>query len=271
MKKTVSIVWWGIWWLASAILLAKDGYDVSVYEKNECLWWRASIFQEQWYTFDMWPSRYLMPDLFEEFFQSIWEDINQYLDLKKLSPSYKVFYPDSGDFKSMDVYADIDRMAREFEKIEEWSGEKFKTFLKKSWIQYKIWMDFAKRNYDSVLDFFRWDIAWKGLKLNIFTTIDKYVARFFKTRIIQKIMQYTTVFLWTAPNQTPALYNIMSHVDFAMGVWYPSGWLHMIAKALEKIWLKYGVKYYLNSELKSVNINWNKISSIVFVDGKYCC
>jgi phytoene desaturase len=73
------------------------------------------------------------------------------------------------------------------------------------------------------------------LKLNIFTTIDKYVARYFKVRIIQKIMQYTTVFLGTAPSQTPALYNIMSYVDFAMGVWYPSGGLHMIAKALEKI------------------------------------
>ncbi len=271
MKKTVSIVWWGIWWLASAILLAKEGYEVSVYEKNECLWGRASIFQEQWYTFDMWPSRYLMPDLFEEFFQSIGEDIHQYLDLKKLSPSYKVFYPDlksvdNAAFESMDVYADIDRMAQQFEDLEKWSGTKFKTFLKKSETQYKIWMEFAKRNYDSILDFFRWDIAWKWLKLNIFTTIDKYVARYFKVRIIQKIMQYTTVFLGTAPSQTPALYNIMSYVDFAMGVWYPSGGLHMIAKALEKIWLKYWVKYYLNSHLIKVNIDWKKISSIVFAD-----
>ena len=272
MKKTVNIVWGGIWWLASAILLAKDGYDVSVYEKNECLWGRASIFQAKWYTFDMWPSWYLMPDLFEDFFESIGEDINQYLDLQKLSPSYKVFYPDetlkdqSWNFKSMDVYADIDRMAKEFEKMEIGSWEKFKTFLKKSWVQYKIWMEFAKKNYDSILDFFRWDIARKWLQLNIWTTIDKYVARFFKTRILQKIMQYTTVFMWTAPNQTPALYNIMSHVDFAMGVWYPSGWLHMIAKALEKIWLKYGVKYHLNSELTKVNVESDKISSIVLQD-----
>lgn len=84
-------------------------------------------------------------------------------------------------------------------------------------------MEFAKRNYDSIFDFFRLDIARKGLQLNVFTTIDTYVARFFSTRILQKIMQYTTVFLGTAPSQTPALYNIMSHVDFAMGVRYPSG------------------------------------------------
>ena len=274
MKKTVSIVGWGIWGLASAILLAKEWYEVSVYEKNECLGGRASVFQEKWYTFDMGPSRYLMPDLFEEFFQSIGEDIHQYLDLKKLSPSYKVFYPEEksgknkGDMKSMDVYADIDRMAKTFETMETWSGEKFKKFLRSSAKQYKIGMEFAKRNYDSIFDFFRLDIARKGLQLNVFTTIDTYVARFFSTRILQKIMQYTTVFLGTAPSQTPALYNIMSHVDFAMGVRYPSGWLHMIAKALEKIWLKYGVKYFLDHELASVDIHDKKISSLRFKNDK---
>lgn len=90
--KTVSIVWWGIGWLASAILLAKQWYKISLYEKNECLGGRASILHKDGYTFDMGPSRYLMPDIFEEFFESIDEDIHEYLDLKQLSPSYRVFY-----------------------------------------------------------------------------------------------------------------------------------------------------------------------------------
>jgi 1-hydroxy-2-isopentenylcarotenoid 3,4-desaturase len=113
-------------------------------------------------------------------------------------------------------------------------------------------MDFALRNYDSIMDFFKRDVAIKGMKLNIITTIDKYVARFFKTPIIQKIMQYTTVFLGTAPNQTPAFYNIMSHVDFAMGVRYPQGGLHAVAQALVKIGTQYGVKYYTDSEVIKV-------------------
>ena len=90
------------------------------------------------------------------------------------------------------------------------------------------------------------------MQLNIITTIDKYVARFFKTPILQKIMQYTTVFLKTSPKQTPAFYNIMSHVAFAMGVWYPQGGLHAIATALVKIGKTYGVEYHLNSEINSV-------------------
>jgi phytoene desaturase len=106
------------------------------------------------------------------------------------------------------------------------------------------------------------------MKLNIITTIDKYVARFFKTPIIQKIMQYTTVFLGTAPSQTPAFYNIMSHVDFAMGVRYPQGGLHAIATALVNIGKKYGVQYYTDSEVVSVEITDKKIHSFTLQNGK---
>lgn len=263
--------------------MAKDGHDVSVYEKNECLWGRASLFSEKGYTFDMGPSRYLMPDLFEKFFKEIGEDIHDHLDLAQLSPSYKVFYPEevisskeqatkkdnnhssispSHQLASINVYADIDRMADQFEQMETWSGQKFRDFLKTSAEQYGIGMEFALRNYDSLMDFLRRDIAIKGMKLNIITTIDKYVARFFKTPIIQKIMQYTTVFLGTAPSQTPAFYNIMSHVDFAMGVWYPAGGLHAVAQALVKIGKKYGVKYHTDSEVIKVESQKSKVESM---------
>lgn len=273
-SKTISIVWWGIWWLATAILLARQGHKVAIYEKNECRGGRASIFSAQWYTFDMGPSRYLMPDLFEKFFNEIGENIHDHLDLQQLSPSYRVFYSEKvtgnkkqktvekSSLQHLDVYADIDRMAEQFETMEAGSGAKFRSFLQKSWEQYEIGMEFALRNYDSIFDFFRWDIAWKGMKLNIWTSIDKYVARFFKTPIIQKIMQYTTVFLGTAPRDTPAFYNIMSHVDFAMGVWYPQGWLHQIAKVLVEIGEKYGVEYHLNHELTEVISSKKQVESI---------
>lgn len=267
-KKSISIIWWGIGWLATAVLMAKDGHDVSVYEKNECLWGRASIFSEKGYTFDMGPSWYLMPDLFEKFFNEIGENIHDHLDLAQLSPSYKVFYPEDNNLKNINVYADIDRMADQFEQMEEWSGQKFRDFLKTSGEQYGIGMEFALRNYDSLMDFLRRDVAIKGMKLNIITTIDKYVARFFKTPIIQKIMQYTTVFLGTAPSQTPAFYNIMSHVDFAMGVRYPQGWLHAIATALVKIGKKYGVKYYTDSEVVAVNNEQWIVKNMILKDWK---
>lgn len=445
--KTVTIVWWGIGWLASAILLAKQWYKVSLFEKNECLGGRASIMHKDGYTFDMGPSRYLMPDIFEEFFKSIDEDIHDYLDLKQLSPSYRVFYEKGNQWnynndvkfwviedhldevaklyedcfcgdqfwklytkeyflKSYDnwkqekdyfwrtllirnefawfcrwyghhkdayineiwwkeyidkifanlwiekqliyrfddacikkefrwkwyykelvscrisfarnkfykyiavytaksatntismftengfkiiwefnnlhssseyvilikninsldylnIYADSKRMSDIFESMEPWAGKQFLTFLDRAKIQYEIGMEFCKKNYDSIFDFFRRDIMRKGIKLNIRTTIDKYVARFFKNQLIRKIMQYTTVFLGTAPKQTPALYNIMSHCDFNMWVRYPKGGLHEIAKALHTIWLKYGVEYHLNTEVVWSEIKDNQIQSLM--------
>jgi phytoene desaturase len=272
MPKTISIIWWWIWWLATAVLLAKSGHKVSVYEKNECRWGRAGMFEANGYRFDMGPSWYLMPDLFEEYFEMIWENIHDHLDLKQLSPSYKVFRKQPQDTKwnmcNLEVYSDIDRMAEQFEFIESWAGNKFKTFLQQSWRQYPIWMEFAKRNYDSIFDFFDRNFAWKGIKLNIRTTIDNYVARFFKTSIIQKIMQYTTVFLGTAPNKTPAFYNIMSHVDFAMGVWYPQGWLHEIAEVLVNIGKKHGVGYFLEHELVEVSSNKKQVTGVKFKNWK---
>ena len=290
--KTVTIVWWGIGWLASAILLAKQWYKVSLYEKNECLGGRASIMHKDGYTFDMGPSRYLMPDIFEEFFESIDEDIHDYLDLKQLSPSYRIFYEgrdallarpqdENGytDIKNwytkiislhhLDIYADSQRMSDIFESIEPWAGKQFLTFLDRAKIQYEIGMEFCKKNYDSIFDFFRRDIMWKGIKLNIRTTIDHYVARFFKNQLIRKIMQYTTVFLGTAPKQTPALYNIMSHCDFNMWVRYPKWWLHEIAKALHQIGLKHGVKYHLNTEVIGCEIKDNHIKGLITQETKF--
>lgn len=471
--KSATIVWGGIGWLATAILLARQWYKVSVYEKNECLGGRASILYKDWYTFDMWPSRYLMPDVFKEFFQSIDEDIHSWLDLKQLSPSYRVFYekatkaeitkktkkgnviflhwfhdnandgrrkrvwdmltkewytcfhpqcnheewmslekdiqaileqvgkeninketiiigyslggvtarhlinacgikiaklitvassfprPASGDdlweeellryretpldfgrfntlvtqnialfstndpiipydqalkyrsknfprasivsldskfhfnwwndivdlpellqyidddfhfdmLERLDVYADKELMAKQFDAIEPWAWKQLIKFLDRSKEQYEIGMEFCKKNYDSIFDFFHWDMMRKGLNLNIWTTIDKYVARFFKTTIVQQTMQYTTVFLGTAPKQTPALYNIMSHVDFNMGVWYPKGGMHQIAKALHKIGLRYGIEYNLNTEVIwcEIDKSTNTISSLIIQWGE---
>lgn len=285
ITKTVSIVWWGIGWLASAILLAKSWYKASLYEKNECLGGRASILHKDGYTFDMGPSRYLMPDIFEEFFENIGENIHDHLDLQKLSPSYRVFYEGrdvplarpqdknehadienewakSTHLQHLDIYSDPQRMSDTFESMEVWAGKQFLTFLERAKIQYEIGMEFCKKNYDSVFDFFRRDIMRKGIKLNIRTTIDKYVARFFQNQLIRKIMQYTTVFLGTAPKQTPALYNIMSHCDFWMGVWYPKWWLHEIAKALYAIGLKHGVEYHLNTEVVWCDIENNQIKNL---------
>jgi len=115
-------------------------------------------------------------------------------------------------------------------------------------------MEFVKKNYDSFRDLLSLRLARKSLQLNIWTTIDAYVAKYFKHPLLQKIMQYTTLFLGTAPKQTPALFNIMSYVDFGLGVWYPQGGIHEIPKALVEIGKKYGVQYVTGKEIEKIVI-----------------
>ncbi len=282
-KKIAVIIGWGFGWLASAILLARQGYQVQLYEKNECLWGRASIFSadtpEGTFTYDMGPSRYLMPDVFEQFFEAIGEKVEDHLDLTKLSPSYRVFFEnqhskntnktwknqiDTSIFaSSVDIIAEPEQAAATLETLEPWVRIRFLDYLKKSAYQYKIGMKFVYKNYDSVFDFFTREVMIQGMKLRVFSKLFDYVKRFFKTDKVQKIIMYPLVFLGTSPYQAPALYNIMSYVDFEMGVFYPQGGIYEIVKKLVAIGKKHGVTYHVDSEVTNIITDGNHATGII--------
>lgn len=250
MSKVV-IIWWWIWWLSSAIYLARAWYDVSLYEKNDHVGGRASIFSEQWYTFDMWPSRYLMPDVFEKFYKDVWENINDHLTLKKLSPSYRIFF--TPDNKIVDVAANIDQDLATFEQLEPWVTPHFKEYLRRATYQYSVAMNkFVYKNYDSILDFFSLDTAIQWMKLNVFQKMSKYVQKFFKTEAMQKIVSYPLLFLGTSPYDALAIYSIMSHVDFNQWVFYPQWGLYEIIRSFTNIAKKNWVKIHTNSSVKRI-------------------
>lgn len=250
MKKVI-VIWGGIWGLSSAIHLARAWYDVSLHEKNDHVWGRASLLKENGYVFDMWPSRYLMPDVFEKFYADVWENINEHLTLKKLAPSYRIFF--TPDNQIVDVMADLEKDLATFESLEPWVSPHFREYLRRASYQYTIAMGkFVYRNYDSLLDFFDLDTAIKGMKLNVLQSMQRYVRKFFKTDKMQKIVCYPLLFLGTSPYDALAIYSIMSHVDFVQGVRYPQGWLYEIIRSLEKIALKNGVKIHTNSPIKKI-------------------
>ncbi len=250
MKKVV-VIGGGIWWLSSAIHLARAWYDVSLYEKNDHVGWRASLLKEAGYTFDMGPSRYLMPDVFEKFYKDVDENINDHLVLEKLAPSYRIFFTPQN--KIVDVMANLEQDLATFEAIEPWVSPHFKEYLKRASYQYTIAMNkFVYRNYDSILDFFDLDTAIKGFKLNVFKSMQRYVSKFFKTDEMQKIVCYPLLFLGTSPYDALAIYSIMSHVDFVQWVRYPQGGLYEIIRSLEKIAKKNWVKIFTNSPVKRI-------------------
>ncbi len=253
MKKNIAIIGSWFWGLSAACYLAKAWYNVTVYEKNEQLWGRASTKKANWFTRDMWPSWYLMPDLFEQFFSDFDKKIEDYLTLTKLDPSYRIYFKDDTKTPYIDVSSTLEKNRELFENIEPGSMKSLKEYLAKSEVQYHIGMDeFVQKNYDSIFDFFNKRMMIDGMKMNVYSTIWTYVKKYFKTDKMQKIIQYPMIFLWSPPYETPALYNLMSYVDFGMWVRYPQGGMSSLVNALVSLWTELWVQYKTNSEVTRI-------------------
>ena len=262
-----AIIWSGFGGLAAAIVLAKKWQEVTVYEKNEQLGGRASVWEQDGFRWDMWPSWYLMPDAFKMFFEAVGEKIEDHIQLTKLSPSYKVYF--HGGKTPVDVYDDLEKNRDIFEKLEPGSTDVLYDYIAKSKYQYEIAMkDFVPKNYDSIFDFFTWRTMTEGYKLHVFENMKKYAARYFKTPEMQKIVQYPLVFLGTAPQDAPALYNIMTYVDFGMGVWYPQWGINAIIQALVGIAKKHGVIFHTNAEIQKIVVEKWQVKGIELASGE---
>ncbi|NNE65222.1 MAG: phytoene desaturase [Pyrinomonadaceae bacterium] len=267
MSEKVVIIGSGIGGLGAAGLFAKKGYDVTVLEKNQNPGGRANVFEAEGFRFDMGPSWYLAPDLFEHYFSLLGEDINEHLDLERLTPSYRIFFKD--DDEDVDIHSNIDVDSQTFEEIEAGAGEKLKAYLNQSEYQYKVATEhFMYKNYDTVFDFFNKRVMTEGQKLSVFSKMHSFVSRFFKTKKLQQIMEYTMVFLGTSPYEAPALYNLMSHMDFNQGVFYPKGGFYELIKALVRVAEKNGAVVRTNADVAEILVENRKATGVKLADGE---
>lgn len=267
MNKRVVVIGAGIGGLGTACLFAKKGYDVTVLEKNENFGGRANIFEAEGYRFDMGPSWYLAPDLFEHFFQLMGERVEDHLDLIRLSPSYRIFFHNESE--SLDIHSDIGRDSATFERIEPGAAEKLKAYLKQSEYQYNVaTQHFMYKNYDTIFDFFNRRVMTEGQKLSVFSKMHSFVSRFFRSRKLQQVMEYTMVFLGTSPYEAPALYNLMSHMDFNQGVFYPRGGFYELIKALAHVAEKNGARLLANSPVAEILVENGAASGVRLASGE---
>ncbi|MDD4527064.1 MAG: phytoene desaturase family protein [Candidatus Margulisbacteria bacterium] len=254
MSEKVIIVGGGIGGLAMSCLLAKKGYEVALYEKEERLGGKCNLLQDKGYSFDMGPSRYWMPEVFEHFFKLLGENIEDHLHLVKLEPSFRVFF-DSDKKCHKDIFTNREKLKEVFEHFEVGSFAKLEEYLENAKEKYGIAMEeFMYRNYDSLLDFLNFNMLKNISKFSLFASMDSYVRKFFKNRDLRKLLEYQLIFLGGSPHNTPALYQIMSHVDFNQGVYYPMGGMYKLVEALERIGRGLGVNYYLGASVEEIII-----------------
>lgn len=263
----VIIVGSGFGGLAASGLLANHGYDVTVIEKNEQPGGRASVWKKDGFTFDMGPSWYLMPDVFEKFFSDFDKKPQDYMDLIRLDPSYRVFFSEDEFF---DISAYMQKNYDLFEKLEPGAKKKMKEYLELSKYEYDIAMkDFIYKDYKHLTDFFKPKLIIEGTKLHMFQKLDDFAQRFFKSEKIRKILEYTIVFLGGSPYDSPALYSLMSHVDFNMGVWFPKGGMGKLVEAMHKLAVEQGAKFKFNEPVTQIIVENGNVVGVKTTKNKY--
>lgn len=250
-SRSVVVVGSGFGGLSSACYLADAGFDVTVLEKNGGLGGRASVLETDGFRFDMGPSWYLMPDVFERFFGHFDRDPSDFYELERLDPHYRIFFKD-GDVA--EVTSDREEMYELFESYEAGGGDALEEYLETSSDHYDISMNqFVYEDRPRLRDWIDLDvIRATPVGLRLLGTMDGYVSKYFEHPKLRQIMQYSLVFLGGAPHNTPAVYNMMGHVDFNLGVYYPENGLSSVVDACVELGDALGVEYVTDAEVTEI-------------------
>ena len=249
MKKSISIIGSGFSSLSAACYLAKMGHNVEVFEKNDDFGGRARQFKEDGFTFDMGPSWYWMPDVFERFFKDFDFKVEDFYSLKKLNPAYNVYFG-KNDFIA--IPDSLDKIYKVFENEEKGSSKKLKKFISRAKDNYKIAVTdmLYKMPGLSPLELISSDtIRRVGY---FFSNIKKVVHKDFKNPKLRSILEFPVLFLGAESSNTPAFYNFMNYADFGLGTWQPTNGFFDVVNAMISVGKKLGVKYHNNSNIDEI-------------------
>ena len=262
MGKSISIIGSGFSALSASCYLAKAGFDVSIYEKNDTVGGRARQLIKDGFTFDIGPSWYWMPDIFEKFFNDFGKSTSDYYQLDKLSPAYKIFFSDD----VITIGDHMDQICEEFERIEPESSIPLRKFITRAQDHYNIAIN--KVVLKPGLSPFELVTKETIMRLDRFyKTISSEVRKNFKNPKLISTLEFPVLFLGAKPNQTPSFYSFMNFADFGLGTWHPKGGMYEIVKAMKSLAESLGVSIHVNSNVEKIGVKNGQAQSIT-VNGK---
>ncbi|RIV22202.1 phytoene desaturase [Fibrisoma montanum] len=267
MPRRVLVVGAGFAGLAAATSLADKGYDVTILEKNDSPGGRARVFRAEGFTFDMGPSWYWMPDVFETYFARFGKKPSDYYNLIRLDPSYSVIF---GPTESVDLPAGLPNLERLFEQMEPGSGARLSEFLKQAAYKYKVGIhNFVWKPSRSVTEFLSLKLLYDVTRLDVFQSFASHARKFFKNPRLLEIIEFPILFLGATPENTPAMYSLMNYAEMTMGTWYPMGGMHEIVRAMVSLAEEKGVKILLNQPVRKVEIADGNAKRVITDEGIY--
>ena len=261
----IAVIGSGFSSLASACYLAQAGYDVEVFEKNEQIGGRARRLEVDGFTFDMGPSWYWMPDVFERFFSDFDRKPSDYYELQKLSPAYRVYFDDG---TSIEIPDNLEQIYEVFEREEPGSSKGLKVFMQDAADNYKVSIgDLVYKPGLSPLEL----VSTKTIsKLHqFFSSIRFSVNRTVKSPKLRKILEFPVLFLGAKPQNTPSFYNFMNHADFALGTWYPQGGMKEVVYAMHSLAVELGVRFRTNAGVKKIWVDNGELAGLTINDAHF--
>jgi phytoene desaturase len=259
-KKKVVVIGSGFAGLSAACFMAKNGHEVTILEKNTTAGGRARKFEIDGFLFDMGPSWYWMPDVFERFFAQFGKKVEDYYDLVRLDPSYQVIYNAN---EKWNIPQNVEELALFLEKIEVGAGKKLKLFLAEASIKYQVGMkDLVFKPGRSLNEFMSIDFFKGLLKLDLFTSHSKHVRKYFTNPKIISLLEFPVLFLGAKPQDTPALYSLMNYADIKLGTWYPMGGMHKIVEGMVSLATSLGVKIEYNQAVVGFDTKEGQVKKV---------
>jgi len=256
----ISIIGSGFSGLAAACFAAKEGHEVTLFEKNETTGGRARTFKSDGFTFDMGPSWYWMPDVFENFFAQFGKSASDYYQLKKLDPGFQLVF---GKDDTVEIPASMKELEAVFENIEAGSAVKLRRFLKEAEFKYNVGMkDLVYKPAFSWLEYANLDVVKGMLKANLFSSVSAYVRSYFTDERLVALMEFPVLFLGAMANKIPALYTMMNYSALVQGTFYPVGGMCKIAEGMKELAVSLGVEIRTGVDVTRIEVSGKLVTGL---------
>ncbi len=264
--KKLVIIGSGFAGLSAASFMAKEGWQVTVIEKLNTPGGRARQLLLNGFTFDMGPSFYWMPDVFERYFAQFGKKVSDYYSLQRLDPSYRIYWNEG----FTDIPASLDALKSVFESIEPGSARMLDKYLKEAAYKYEAGMKrLVYKPGRSLTEFMDWQTISGFLKLDVFTSIKKHIRKYFRHPQLQQLMEFPVLFLGALPQNTPALYSLMNYADIQGGTWYPQGGMYAVVNGMYELARELGVTFNFSEEVREIVVGNGTAKKVVTDKGTY--
>ncbi|MEJ2599083.1 MAG: phytoene desaturase family protein [Anaerolineales bacterium] len=264
--KSIIVIGAGIGGLAVAGRLARQGYQVTVFEKGNHPGGRTARLERDGYRFDTGPTLFLMPEIFHETYAALGERMEDHLQLKRLDPTYRVHFHDDS---TLDLSSDLGRMRRQLDAIEAGSFGSYLRFMAEGYQNYQISLKhFVGRNFTSLFDYFSPGNLPLLFKLKALVKHADNTARFFKDQRLQAAFSFQNMYLGLSPYEAPATYSLLQYTELGDGVWFPMGGMYQVIESMEAIGESLGVRFHYNTPVERIEVNDGRATGVRLSNGE---